>query len=82
MKFVEIEYILNENAKRIFKELIRIDTILSIRNTHKKNPIIYYQTHTGTICSDFDMVNMGYLTQNCYKKLKNILEGIEDEENE
>lgn len=77
MRFIEIEFVLSENAKRIHKKLIRQDNILSIGFAEKKHPILYYLTHRGTTSKEFNEVEMLRLTQDSYEKLRKILTEVE-----
>lgn len=74
MKFIEIEYVANGAGKKIYKMLIRQDTILSVNFAEKKNPILYYVTHSGC---DFNNMRLVHLTQESYSKLKKQLEECE-----
>lgn len=77
MKFIEVEYVWSKNAKKIHKELIRRDNILSIGFAERKHPILYYLTHRGKISKEFNEVEMLRLTQDSYEKLRKILTEVE-----
>lgn len=77
MRFIEIEFVLSENAKRIHKKLIRRDNILSIDFAERKHPILYYLTHRGKMSKEFNEVEMLHLTQDSYEKLRKILTEVE-----
>lgn len=73
MKFIEIEYVVGRNAKTIKKCLIRIDNILSVVFAHRKNPVLRYIPDRCVLGLDNMNLAILYLTQESYKKIKEIL---------